>query len=71
MLSVIALAASGVGIGAVSQCLQNMPIPGVIYRPISGAGRRAELAAVHRKNESNQLVRGFISTLRLLSKGIR
>jgi DNA-binding transcriptional LysR family regulator len=71
MLSVIALAASGVGISAVSQCLQNMPIPGVVYRPISGAGRRAELAAVHRKNESNQLVRGFINTLRSMSKGVR
>lgn len=68
MLSVIVLAGAGVGISAVSQCQQNMPIPGVVYRPISGVERRAELALVHRRDERDPLVASFIAMLRQRSR---
>ncbi len=64
VLSLIVLAAAGVGISAVSQCLRNMPIPGVVFRPIAGADGRAELVVVHRRQEANPLVRSFIGMLR-------
>jgi DNA-binding transcriptional LysR family regulator len=64
MLSVIACAAAGLGISAVSESHARIAVPGLVYRPMRGDQRQSELAIVFRRGEANPLVKSFISVIR-------
>lgn len=63
IFSVLTLVAAGVGLGIVSVPMQNVGIPGIVYRPIVGALQEAEIAVVHRKSEGAPVVKSFIRLL--------
>ena len=44
--------------------MQNVAIPGVVCRKITGALQEAEIAVVYRKSESAPAVKSFIQRLR-------
>ncbi|HEY0223037.1 MAG TPA: LysR substrate-binding domain-containing protein [Pseudolabrys sp.] len=63
IFSVLTLVAAGVGIGIISEPMQNVKIPGIVYRPIAGPLQGAEIAVVHRKNEGSPAVKSFLHLL--------
>jgi len=67
-VTVLTLVAAGVGIGVVSGALAQIAIPGIVYRPISGATRQADHAAVYRSNETAPVVSAFLKSLRALER---
>ncbi|HMF21826.1 MAG TPA: LysR substrate-binding domain-containing protein [Pseudolabrys sp.] len=64
IFSLLTLVAAGVGLGIISAPMQNVAIPGVVYRRISGAFQEAEIAVAYRKSESAPAVKSFIQRLR-------
>jgi len=66
MLSVLALAASGLGIGAVTKSHERIAVPGIAYRRIAGPGSQSETAIIVRSNDTNPLIRSFLTTTRRL-----
>jgi DNA-binding transcriptional LysR family regulator len=64
IFSVLTLVAAGVGLGIISAPMQNVMIPGVVYRQITGALQEAEIAVVHRRGEGAPVVKSFIQLLR-------
>ncbi|HET7191093.1 MAG TPA: hypothetical protein VFI98_04205, partial [Pseudolabrys sp.] len=56
--------AAGLGLGIISAPMQNVSIPGVVYRKISGALQEAEIAVAFRKSESAPVVKSFIQRVR-------
>jgi DNA-binding transcriptional LysR family regulator len=64
IFSLLTLVAAGVGLGIISAPMQNVAIPGVVCRKITGALQEAEIAVVYRKSESAPAVKSFIQRLR-------
>jgi len=64
IFSLLTLVAAGVGLGIISAPMQNIAIPGVVYRKIAGALQEAEIAVAYRKSESAPAVKSFIQRLR-------
>jgi DNA-binding transcriptional LysR family regulator len=64
IFSLLTLVAAGVGLGIISAPMQNVAIPGVVYRKISGPLQEAEIAVAYRKSESAPAVKSFIQRLR-------
>jgi len=64
IFSLLTLVAAGVGLGIISAPMQNVMIPGVVYRRIAGALQEAEIAVAYRKGESAPVVKSFIHKLR-------
>jgi DNA-binding transcriptional LysR family regulator len=64
IFSLLTLVAAGVGLGIISAPMQNVAIPGVVCRKITGALQEAEIAVVYRKNENAAAVKSFIQRLR-------
>jgi len=60
-LSVLALAAAGVGIALVPAPVDAMEIPHLTYRPIAEKEMSADLLLLHRTNETKGSVKAFIS----------
>ena len=63
IFSLLTLVAAGVGLGIISAPMQNVAIPGVVFRKISGALQEAEIAVAYRKSESAPAVKSFIQQL--------
>jgi DNA-binding transcriptional LysR family regulator len=64
IFSLLTLVAAGVGLGIISAPMQNVAIPGIVYRKITGALQEAEIAVAYRKSEGAPAVRSFIQRLR-------
>jgi len=64
MFSLLTYVAAGFGLGIISAPMQNVSIPGVVYRKISGALQEAEIAVAFRKSESAPVVKSFIQRVR-------
>jgi DNA-binding transcriptional LysR family regulator len=64
MLSVLALAASGLGIGAVTKSHERIAVPGIAYRRIAGTGSQSETTIIVRSNDTNPLMQAFLSVVR-------
>jgi DNA-binding transcriptional LysR family regulator len=64
VFTVIALVATGAGLGVLSESLKHISMPGVVYREIEGVTRTSDHVAAFRKNESAPVVKAFINSLR-------
>lgn len=64
IFSVLTLVAAGIGISVISEPMQKVIIPGIVYRRIVGTTKNAEIAVVHRKSEPAPAVRLFLRLLR-------
>ncbi len=64
VFTVIALVASGAGLGVLSESLKRITLPGVVYRDIEGATRTSDHIVAYRKNETSPVVKAFINSLR-------
>ena len=69
VFTVIALVASGAGLAVVSESLQRIAMPGVVYREVEGAQRTSDHIVAYRKNESEPVVKAFINFLRANARG--
>ncbi|WP_454805380.1 LysR substrate-binding domain-containing protein [Paraburkholderia fungorum] len=66
-LSVLALAAAGMGVALVPASLDKVNIPHLIYRPLTDSELSADLLLLSRKQETDAAVRAFISLARISS----
>jgi DNA-binding transcriptional LysR family regulator len=64
IFSLLTLVAAGAGLGIISEPMQCVVIPGIVYRKIVGALQEAEIAVAYRKRESAPVVKSFIHRLR-------
>jgi DNA-binding transcriptional LysR family regulator len=64
IFSLLTLVAAGVGLAIISEPMQNVAIPGIVYRRITGALQEAEIAVAYRKSENAPAVKSFIQRLR-------
>ncbi|MGC1093322.1 MAG: LysR family substrate-binding domain-containing protein, partial [Pseudolabrys sp.] len=64
IFSLLTLVAAGAGLGVISAPMQDVGIPGIVYRKIIGALQEAEIAVAYRKRESAPVVKSFIQRLR-------
>jgi DNA-binding transcriptional LysR family regulator len=64
IFSLLTLVAAGAGLGIISEPMQSVVIPGLVYRKITGALQEAEIAVAYRKREGAPVVRSFIDALR-------
>ncbi|WGS55279.1 LysR substrate-binding domain-containing protein (plasmid) [Paraburkholderia sp. D15] len=63
-LSVLALAAAGMGVALVPASLDKVNIPHLVYRPLLNSELSADLLLLSRKHETDAAVRTFISLAR-------
>jgi DNA-binding transcriptional LysR family regulator len=63
MLTIIGLVAAGIGVSPVPASVAALALPGVEYRPLSGAPD-TELLAVTRADDESALVRAFVADAR-------
>jgi DNA-binding transcriptional LysR family regulator len=65
--TIVTMVAAGFGIAAVPQSCACIQIPGIVYKPIAGQTRAAELAAAFRRDERAPAVKTFIQHLRRIA----
>lgn len=63
-LSVLTLAAAGLGLALVPEPLMNISVPGVVYRPLDEPGLAANLMLVSRRQDNNGAVAAFLRVAR-------
>jgi DNA-binding transcriptional LysR family regulator len=64
IFSLLTLVAAGAGLGIISEPMQNVVIPGIVYRKIKGALQEAEIAVAYRRRESTPAIKSFVHQLR-------
>jgi len=64
LFTTVALVAAGAGIAVVPQSCSCIQIPGVVYKPLSGRTKLAEMVAAFRQEERAPAVKAFIQQLR-------
>ena len=62
-ITIIGLVAAGIGVSPVAASVANLALPGVVYRPLSGAPA-TELVAVRRVDDDSPPARAFIAGAR-------
>jgi len=62
--TVLTLVAAGFGVSVLSEALTRVNMPGVVFRKIIGVAHTADVALVHRRNESAPVVLSFINFMR-------
>ncbi len=67
-LTVLALAASGLGVAIVPEPLQQVAVPGLAFVPLDEPSLRADLLLTSRRTETNGAVKAFVSLSRTLSR---
>jgi DNA-binding transcriptional LysR family regulator len=67
-LSVLALAASGLGLALVPASLMHVTIPNLVYVPLEAPQLTTDLKLIRRASETNGAVRAFLSVTREQSK---
>ena len=60
-LTVLALAASGLGVAIVPEPLQQVAVPGLAFVPLDEPSLRADLLLTSRRSETNGAVKAFVS----------
>lgn len=60
-LSVLAIAATGLGLALIPSPLQQVTIPGLVYRPVDEPSFSANLMMVHRASEPNKAVEAYLA----------
>lgn len=60
-LSVLAIAATGLGLALIPSPLQQVTIPGLVYRPLDEPSFSANLMMVHRTSEPNKAVEAYLA----------
>ncbi len=70
-LTVLALAASGLGFAIVPEPLQLVAVPGLAFVPLDEPALRADLLLTSRRSETNGAVKAFVSLSRTLSRQSR
>jgi DNA-binding transcriptional LysR family regulator len=63
-LTVLTLAAAGVGLALIPASLETINIPNIAYRPLADFPVRSDLVLVSRRNEPSPAVRRFIEIAR-------
>jgi DNA-binding transcriptional LysR family regulator len=63
-MSVLAMVASGIGLGILAESINRVALPGLVFREVAGAPTTAEHAMVYRRNEGSQPVKKFIDFVR-------
>lgn len=63
-LSVLMLAAAGQGIALVPSTFEQVPLPGLIYKPLENFSLRANMILLHRKQESTGSVKAWLALKR-------
>lgn len=53
------LVSARIGVALVPASIQLLPMPGVVYRPLSGRQGNAEIAIVHRERERSPIIEAF------------
>jgi DNA-binding transcriptional LysR family regulator len=66
ILSIIPLVAAGFGVSVVPRSVEQIRLPGVVYRPISGQGLTAAVRLAYRADKTGQAVRSFVAIARRL-----
>ena len=66
-LTVLALAASGLGFAVVPEPLRQVAVPGLIFVPLDEASLRADLQLTRRRDETNGAANAFVSSSRASS----
>ena len=64
LFTTVALVAAGAGVAVVPQSCSCIQIPGVVYKPLSGQTKPAEMVAAFRRDEKAPAVKAFIRQLR-------
>lgn len=63
-MSVLAMVASGIGLGILAASISRIALPGLVYRDIVGSPTTAEHAVAFRRNEGSPPVKAFIDFMR-------
>lgn len=61
--------AAGMGVALMHDARYELPIPGVVYRPISPAGPPVELSAIWRADDRNPVIEPFVECLDFAANG--
>ena len=58
------LVAAGIGVALVPATLQNLSRKGLVYKPVSGAPSKLELAVAWRRDDLSPLLAAFLAVVR-------
>ena len=64
VFTVMATVGSGAGVSVVSESVTRIAMQGIVFRRITGVARSADIALVHRLNETAPVVTAFINSMR-------
>jgi DNA-binding transcriptional LysR family regulator len=64
MQTVVSLVAAGIGVALVPATLQNLSRKGLVYKPVSGAPSKLELAVAWRRDDLSPLLAAFLGVVR-------
>ena len=63
-VAIASLVGAGLGVALVPKSLENLPIAGVVYRPLANVREMSDLALVFRKSERAPAVVTFIEKMK-------
>ncbi|TWF82218.1 LysR family transcriptional regulator [Pseudonocardia hierapolitana] len=69
--SIIALVSSGVGLGFIAGEMQRLNRPGVVYRPLRGAGPQLSVGVAHHPDGVSPAVEAFVDAARAAGRDVR
>jgi DNA-binding transcriptional LysR family regulator len=69
--SIIALVSSGVGLGFIAGEMQRQKRPGVVYRPLRGAGPQLSLGVAHHPDGVSPATGAFVDAARAAGRNVR
>jgi DNA-binding transcriptional LysR family regulator len=64
MQTIVSLVAAGIGVALVPATLQNLSRSGLVYKRLTGAPSRIELAVAWRRDDTSPLLRAFLEVVR-------
>ena len=68
--TLMALVAAGIGVSVLSEPFTHVEMPGIVFRKLVGEIATADVAVIHRKNESSPVVANYINFLRTLARSV-
>lgn len=64
MQTIVSLVAAGIGVGLVPATLQNLSRRGLVYKPLTGAVSKLQLAVAWRRDNHSPLLEAFLAVVR-------
>lgn len=61
--SIVSLVEAGLGVAVVPDALRRVHLPGVVYRPLAGTTKRAEIALIYRRDRESPPLELFLSSI--------